>query len=424
MKKNNVGLYWFRHDLRLHDMPSLRALASQCDSLILCYVLDPSWFIPNRYGAMHLGHHRQQFLYESLQSLHVALKRHQQQLVLLVGDPVDHIRELANKYQVTHIGCATHPGKFETDELQQLKASVSAKYICDSAYTLFSGADLPFEHSDIPKQFTTFRKKIEQAVQPSEPIGAINHLPPSPPMTQQTTLDSLPLNRGTISDFHGGESAGIKQWQHFTTETHAIKDYKTTRNQLVGWQYSTKLSPWLANGSLSVRWCAKQLVEYEQQYGANDSTYWVYFELLWREFFYWQMPLSPNNWFAYSGVNNNAYDHQHTAEKLHQWQRGLTPNQHINACMNQLNSTGYLSNRARQWVASYLINDLQCDWRYGAAYFEQQLLDYDVANNWGNWLYLAGVGHDPRGKRYFSIEKQVSMYDPQHVFLSYWGTRT
>lgn len=423
MKKNNVGLYWFRHDLRLHDMPSLSTLAKQCDSLILCYVLDPSWFIPNSLGCMRLGHHRQQFLFESLQSLKDALSDYQQQLVLCVGDPLEQINKLVEEHQVTHIGCAAHPGKFETDELQQLKDTVPATFTCDSAYTLFSRTDLPFDLSNIPQQFTAFRKKIEQSTVPIAPEGAINHLPPNPPIVVRTTLEELPLNRGTISDFNGGESAGMKQWQHFTIDTHAIREYKATRNQLTGWQYSSKLSPWLANGSLSVRWCANQLAQYEHNYGANESTYWVYFELLWREFFYWQMQLHPNDWFAYSGINKKAYDHQHSAEKLQQWQRGQTPNPHINACMNQLNSTGYLSNRGRQWAASYLINDLRCDWRYGAAYFEQQLVDYDVASNWGNWLYLAGVGHDPRGKRYFSIEKQVSMYDPQHVFLAHWGTR-
>jgi len=88
--------------------------------------------------------------------------------------------------------------------------------------------------------------------------------------------------------------------------------------------------------------------------------------------------------------------------------------------MKQLNDTGYMSNRGRQIVASCLVNELQCDWRYGAAYFQQQLIDYDPAVNWGNWQYLAGVGADPRGSRRFNLQKQQQTYDPQGLFINAW----
>ena len=92
----------------------------------------------------------------------------------------------------------------------------------------------------------------------------------------------------------------------------------------------------------------------------------------------------------------------------------------VNACMRQLNQTGFMSNRGRQIVASCLVNELQLDWRYGAAYFETQLVDYDVSSNWGNWQYLAGVGADPRGLRRFDINKQTEMYDPELHFIKKW----
>ena len=88
--------------------------------------------------------------------------------------------------------------------------------------------------------------------------------------------------------------------------------------------------------------------------------------------------------------------------------------------MKQLNATGFMSNRGRQIAASCLVNELAVDWRYGAAYFEQQLLDYDVASNWGNWQYLAGVGADPRGKRHFDLDKQTRQYDPEGRFINKW----
>ena len=88
--------------------------------------------------------------------------------------------------------------------------------------------------------------------------------------------------------------------------------------------------------------------------------------------------------------------------------------------MRQLNETGYMSNRGRQIAASALINELGLDWRCGAAYFEQQLIDYDPASNWGNWQYIAGVGADPRGGRHFSIEKQTALYDPRGEYIARW----
>ena len=88
--------------------------------------------------------------------------------------------------------------------------------------------------------------------------------------------------------------------------------------------------------------------------------------------------------------------------------------------MKQLSATDYLSNRGRQIAASCLINELEGDWRYGAAWFENQLIDYDVAANWGNWQYLAGVGADPRGGRHFNLAKQTEIYDADGRYRSRW----
>ena len=87
-------------------------------------------------------------------------------------------------------------------------------------------------------------------------------------------------------------------------------------------------------------------------------------------------------------------------------------------------NTGYLSNRARQIVASCLVNELSVDWRYGAAWFEEQLIDYDAAVNWGNWQYIAGVGVDPRGGRHFNLDKQAAIYDPEGKYQIRWGSQS
>ena len=88
--------------------------------------------------------------------------------------------------------------------------------------------------------------------------------------------------------------------------------------------------------------------------------------------------------------------------------------------MNQLKTIGYISNRGRQLVASCFVHELGLDWRYGAAFFQKHLIDYDAASNWGNWQYLAGVGADPRGHRHFNLEKQTQAYDPNGEFIKCW----
>src|SRR5690606_10442456 len=87
----------------------------------------------------------------------------------------------------------------------------------------------------------------------------------------------------------------------------------------------------------------------------------------------------------------------------------------------ELKATGYLSNRGRQIAASCFVNELGLDWRYGAAWFEHQLLDYDVASNWGNWQCIAGVGVDPRGGRHFNLDKQAESCDPDGSYRARWA---
>ncbi|MDP6880407.1 MAG: FAD-binding domain-containing protein, partial [Alteromonas macleodii] len=182
----------------------------------------------------------------------------------------------------------------------------------------------------------------------------------------------------------------------------------------------TKLSAWLANGSLSAREVIRQVQQFEATVEKNDSTYWIYFELLWREFFHWLQCKYGANWFRFSGIQGKKPSTQHCPETFALWCEGKTGYPIVDACMRQLAETGYMSNRGRQLVASCFVHELRQDWRYGAAWFEHQLIDYDVGSNWGNWLYLAGVGSDPRGHRQFNLQKQTEIYDSDGQFRKKW----
>jgi deoxyribodipyrimidine photo-lyase len=190
---------------------------------------------------------------------------------------------------------------------------------------------------------------------------------------------------------------------------------------MIGADYSSKFSVWLALGSLSPREIYFELKKYEAQFGSNDSTYWLVFELLWRDYFRFMMKKHHFKFFQQNGIQSKGITiNRHNILALQSWIDGQTGVDFVDANMIELKLTGFMSNRGRQNVASYLCNDLKLDWRYGAAYFEQQLIDYDVCSNWGNWAYLAGVGNDPRGNRYFNIEKQAQDYDKDKDYRKLW----
>ena len=208
---------------------------------------------------------------------------------------------------------------------------------------------------------------------------------------------------------------------YYLFESNQIANYKKTRNGMLGADYSTKFSAWLALGCFSPKEIYAAVSEYEQTVHKNDSTYWVIFELWWREYFYWVMRKYGIKLFQKIGIKSQSpIDRILNLEKLNQWKSGQTGNAFIDANMKELNATGFMSNRGRQNVASYLVNDLEVDWRYGAAYFEEQLIDYDVCSNWGNWAYISGVGNDPRGHRVFNVLKQADDYDKNGEYRNCW----
>ena len=295
---------------------------------------------------------------------------------------------------------------------------------------LFLEKDLPFSVLQTPDVFTGFRNKVESK-STVKPI-CISPTKINTPLVEDSQTvwdvsgdieDKFIVDSRSVLSFKGGESEGLKRLKYYLEESHAIETYKITRNGLVGEGYSTKFSPWLAMGCLSPRFIYHEIKKYEKKYIANESTYWVIFELLWREYFIWVMKKYPHHFFKVNGISKHQALHPKKDEVLlKQWIEGKTKSDFVNANMIELKLTGFMSNRGRQNVASYLCHELNIDWRYGAAYFEQQLIDYDVSSNWCNWAYIAGVGNNPRGKSVFNVMKQADDYDKDKAFRKLWLT--
>lgn len=419
----SLTLYWMTHDLRLDDNPALLKAVEDSTELVCVYCLDNQWRQPDRYQCLPMGRHRRAFLQQSLLQLDHALALKGQRLLLLEGDPVERLLWLVRTLKPERLVVSAQVGLYEQRQINRVRAALTEIEL-QSVYshTLLSPEQLPFTLTQLPDQFTPFRNQLEAGLDPASAVSAPAVLPPPPDGLSGSMLLKTSFE---IPDtvFRGGCAEALAHLDHYFSQPHA-SSYKHTRNALQGWSNSTRFSPWLANGCLSPRRILSRLKTYEQAQGRNESTFWIGFELLWREYFQWYAFKHRARLFAHSGITSRAPLTSFYPERFKQWCQGTTSWPLVNACMRELNATGFISNRGRQIAASCLVNELNLDWRYGAAWFQQQLIDHDVASNWGNWQYIAGVGADPRGGRHFNLARQAEQFDPDGEYVSHWAPDT
>lgn len=423
-------LYWFTQDLRLDDNPAL-IRAAQSDALLCVFCVDQRWFSPHRYHISSMGTHRWHFLQQSLAELTTALNGLDQHLYIEYGYPEQQLSALVVRHKINRLVCSRQSGSDERKVLRLLKERFPRLEIEEvDGTTLFDQQQLPMALPELLKGFTPFRKQMETlSVPPPAQAPLSLPRPVLRAVPAHTEPDWIPGRyrrpaasqpQLSIAAMGGGESAGRAQLKsYFNSELPS--SYKQARDQLDGWDNSSKLSAWLNHGCLSLRRVNQTLRDYEKANGSNESTGWLFFELLWREYFQWLALAQGDAMFALKGLAKKPQHGCLHPERYQKWCNGNTPWPLVNACMRQLKETGYLSNRGRQIAASCFVNELEMDWRYGAAWFEHQLIDYDVAVNWGNWQYIAGVGVDPRGGRHFDIAKQTALYDPDGSFVNQWA---
>lgn len=420
--QKRIGLYWFTNDLRLTDNPLLHKASEEVDQLICLYSKPQFNCFLQKYSCQERwGAARTRFLNQSLRNLSQSLDEFGQRLIVVDEPTIGALCDLVLKHEVSDLYCNQFAGFDEQTVIEQLGQNFTDLIIHQSSSNhLYSEEQLPFELSGLPNTFTKFRKLVEGIS-----LRELMEIPRLPPPVKNVGRGiQVPAEKQTQSvEFLGGEAFGMEHClRYFSTKR--ASEYKLTRNGLDGPSYSTKFSPWLAHGCISPRQVLEVLRDYEQKNGANESTYWIFFELLWREFFYWYARRWGKNLFLYSGIKNCsklAAKGTFASTDFSNWVEGKTDFPIVNACMNQLRKTGFMSNRGRQLVASCLIHELGIDWRYGAAYFETQLIDYDVGSNWGNWQYLAGVGADTQPARQFNLGKQTEIYDPKREFIMQWA---
>lgn len=427
------AIVWFRQDLRLHDNEALTTALRMAEEVIPVFIFDERVFLgKTRFGFPKTANFRTQFIIESVADLQHNLRKIGSDLIIRIGRPEVILAEMVQKLKCSWVVCNRERTQEEVsvqDALEQKLWSVGVELLYTRGKMLYHTQDLPAPVHHMPDIFSQFRKDNENITPVRLPIPAPVAMPAVPPGLESTgvpTLADLGLPaferdpRGVLP-FLGGETEGLKRLRYYLWDTDLVKNYKETRNGLIGGDYSSKFSPWLSQGCLSPKMVYHELKKYEQECGSTDGTYWLFFELLWRDFFRLLGKKYGNHIFMKSGTQNKPLRHlKNNYEMFELWAAGRTGVPFVDANMRELNTTGFMSNRGRQNVASFLVKDLKVNWQMGAEYFESQLLDYDPCSNWGNWNYVAGVGSDPREDRYFNILTQAKNYDPRGEYVRLW----
>ncbi|GAB5465486.1 MAG: DASH family cryptochrome [Candidatus Kapaibacteriales bacterium] len=432
------NIYIFRNDLRLLDNETLFRALAKSETLILIYILEKRLQGKTHFGFDKTGSYRAKFLKESVENLSNRIKEKGGKLLLAKGEYLPIVDLISENIDIDQIYVTAEYHSEEIESISTLKEKFQVTEVHN--LTALHPSNLPFsDSSEIPDQFTAWRKKTEKqltirSVRP-EPDSLIksdivlNKLTNKQDAEFFDNVDNLfeelvkedkVIDDNTAFPFGGGESEAFNRVEYYINNSRIIESYADTRNGLIGKDYSTKFSPWLANGSISSRYIYNKVLDYESEYRSNDSTYKVKFELLWRDYFKFLSMKYGDKIFYRSGLYGKEYDHTLVMQSFEKWKTGETGDPFVDANMKELNATGWMSNRGRQNVASYLTKDMGVDWRLGAEYFESLLLDYDTASNYCNWQYQAGVGVDSRPNRKFNTKLQAERYDPYGKYQNLW----
>jgi deoxyribodipyrimidine photo-lyase len=431
-KQENTSLIWFRNNLRVHDNTSLKKAIENHSTVIAVYFFDPKLFKIDTFGFQKTEKYRAKFLIETVTNLKKNLADLNITLLTYFKSPEDQIHTLCDVYKIKTIYTQKEWTQEEVVTNNFIKNTLSKDVSITEEYDqfLYNPNTVSKDFSKIPNVFTAFRKKLEKTVQIPREVAAskcqLENLIENKttiPTLKELGFQDFESNKNSVFPFCGGETAALLRLQNYFFETKKVGFYKKTRNGLIGKDYSTKFSPWLANGSLSAKTIYWKIKEYEAEFSANDSTYWVIFELIWRDYFKYISLKYNAKVFQLGGILEKDYQWSSNNTLIEQWINGETKDDFVNANMIELKETGFMSNRGRQNVASYFAKELLLDWRIGAAYFESMLLDYDVHSNYGNWMYVAGVGNDPRDRK-FNTQLQAERYDGNHKFRKIWLTKT
>lgn len=415
----STALVWFRQDLRLSDNPAFFEACTQHDRVIPLYLLDEK--------NSTLGAAQSWWLHHSLQALKESLlKKFRLDLVLRQGDPTPILIDLIKTFSIDGIywNRCYEPLTIERDKnikkvIQDLGISVQSfnASLFHEPWTIFN------KNHEFFKVFTPYWKTCRQTLFP-KPIHEIKKHPVgveilSDNLEAWDLLPKIDWAASFASVWKPGEIGAEERLETFID--HALKDYQFNRD-IPEKEATSYLSPHLHFGEISP-WTILRAIEQAKLDTHCDLASAERFlsELGWREFSYYLLYHVPNLPFENFKQEYNTFPWQNDESLLYAWQKGMTGYPIVDAGMRELWATGYMHNRVRMIVASFLTKDLLIDWRLGAHWFLDTLVDADLANNSASWQWVAGCGADAAPYfRIFNPVLQSQKFDPQGRYICRW----
>jgi deoxyribodipyrimidine photo-lyase len=396
-----MTIFWFRRDLRLEDNHGLYEALANSKAVLPIFIFDKMIL-----DELPQDDARVTFIYECLVEINTKLQKINKSLAVFYGKPEDIFEQIIadHKLEAVYTNHDYEPYALKRDT--ELKSFFDQKSI---SFQTFKD-QVVFERNEVVKDdgtpyvvYTPFSKKWKEKLK-NNPIENYK----SEALLEKIAPHSYPFIG--LNDFGFKESA-IKVRPYDITKN-IIENYTDTRN-FPAVDKTSYASVHLRFGTISTR----KLVQYAAKF--EDETYLK--ELIWREFFMqilWHFPNTVHNSFR---PKYDAIQWKNNEDLFKKWCQGKTGYPIVDAGMRQLNKTGYMHNRVRMVVASFLTKHLLIDWRWGETYFAQKLLDYEQSSNVGNWQWAAGSGVDAAPYfRIFNPTEQVKKFDKDLKYIKKW----
>lgn len=473
LSAGSVAIVWLRNDLRIRDHPSFM-LASTADLIAPIYVFDLTKYghrNKSPWGFQRCGPFQAEFLVNSVTDVTKKLRAKACDIYIRQGNPVEEVLSLAQDL-VSRLGKpVTILAQKETtwEEVrnerriergvrnlsEDLGISINIHWLWTNS--LHHPADLPFDvtGSQLPPTLGDYQEMVFPDEGARVPVRDVIEAPerlPRFPLSLKLRRDAMPSlgtdlgieglcdphdhafpNPLAAYEFIGGTDEADDRIEEYIRIGDHYEIY-SDQHELSGRRNtSTKLSPWLSLGCLSPREIYWILQDMEKKSGASQSVRDIIQQLITRDYFRWVSLLYKGKLFALNGFTDSEISKvpiwklkigqvkKGDRELLQKWIDGMTGAPYVDAAMRELKNTGFMSNRSRRNVASFLIHDLKFpDWRAGAEYFESKLIDYDAASNWGNWAFLAGMGTDPSAGARMNVIEESMVYDGDSFFITRW----
>ncbi|MDO7173214.1 cryptochrome/photolyase family protein [Mariniflexile sp. AS56] len=401
--KQTISIFWFRRDLRLEDNHGLFEALNGKHPVLPIFIFDTEIL-----EKLPINDARVTFIHKTLQNLSETLQtKYNSSLGMYLGKPLDVFKNLSQEYQIDGVFTNHDYEPYAKNRDEEVKAFLAETQIEFKTYK----DQVIFEKNDILKAdgtpyvvYTPYMKQWKSLFKTTDLHTFDTH------SVLKNTIKNKQLPHLSLIDIAFTPSQ--QSIADFTVTPHLIQNYEATRN-FPSQDSTSRLGPHLRFGTVSIRNMVKKAIT------EQNEVFWQ--ELIWREFFMtvlWHFPHTVTQSFK---PKYERIEWRNNEMEFKLWCKGITGYPLVDAGMRQLNQTGFMHNRVRMLVGSFLCKHLLIDWRWGEAYFAEKLHDYELASNIGNWQWVAGCGVDAAPYfRIFNPTTQIEKFDKNQEYLKQW----